>query len=107
MQIPVSVGVFSYEILGLYKGRRVISSRGDQGRNWVAYKLVLCAASGLVAGIIGGLLGIGGGFVIGPVFLELGIPPQVFHIFMFTYILAIVDPILIHLIIRGKIYTYI
>ncbi|KAJ6354549.1 hypothetical protein OIU77_005205 [Salix suchowensis] len=34
-------------------------------------------ACGVVAGIVGGLLGIGGGFVMGPLFLEMGIHPQV------------------------------
>ncbi|CAN6700931.1 unnamed protein product [Malus baccata var. baccata] len=29
------------------------------------------------AGIFGGLLGLGGGFILGPVILERGIPPQV------------------------------
>ncbi|KAJ4752516.1 Sulfite exporter TauE/SafE family protein [Rhynchospora pubera] len=28
-------------------------------------------------GIVGGLLGLGGGFILGPLFLELGVPPQV------------------------------
>ena len=55
----------------------MIASKGDEGTNWKVYQLVLCCACGLVAGIIGGLLGIGGGFVMGPLFLELGIPPQV------------------------------
>ncbi|KAL2516172.1 Sulfite exporter TauE/SafE family protein [Forsythia ovata] len=32
---------------------------------------------GILAGIVGGLLGLGGGFILGPLFLELGIPPQV------------------------------
>ncbi|XWS72570.1 hypothetical protein CRYUN_Cryun02cG0051200 [Craigia yunnanensis] len=77
LQIPVSVGVYLYEAIGLYKGWRVIASKGDEGTNWKVYQLVLCCACGLVAGIIGGLLGIGGGFVMGPLFLELGIPPQV------------------------------
>jgi uncharacterized membrane protein YfcA len=27
--------------------------------------------------MVGGLLGLGGGFILGPLFLELGIPPQV------------------------------
>lgn len=31
----------------------------------------------MVAGIVGGLLGLGGGFIMGPLFLELGVPPQV------------------------------
>ncbi|GLT55084.1 hypothetical protein SLA2020_282340 [Shorea laevis] len=39
--------------------------------------LVLYCACGIVAGVVGGLLGLGGGFILGPLFLELGIPPQV------------------------------
>ncbi|KAH7524210.1 sulfite exporter TauE/SafE family protein 3 isoform X2 [Ziziphus jujuba] len=77
LQIPISVGVFSYEAVGLYKGTRVISSRGDLESNWPLRKIIFCACCGLVAGMVGGLLGIGGGFVMGPLFLELGVPPQV------------------------------
>ncbi|KAF9620342.1 hypothetical protein IFM89_011077, partial [Coptis chinensis] len=33
--------------------------------------------SELLTGVVGGLLGLGGGFILGPLFLELGIPPQV------------------------------
>jgi hypothetical protein len=31
----------------------------------------------LIVGIVGGLLGLGGGFILGPLFIGLGIPPQV------------------------------
>ncbi|XP_031264114.1 sulfite exporter TauE/SafE family protein 3-like [Pistacia vera] len=77
LQIPASVGVFLYEAIGLYKGRRVIASKGDDGKNWGVYQLGQWCACGMVAGLVGGLLGIGGGFIMGPLFLELGIPPQV------------------------------
>ncbi|XVF48521.1 hypothetical protein PTKIN_Ptkin03bG0197300 [Pterospermum kingtungense] len=77
LQIPVSVGVYSYAAIGLYKGWRVIGSKGDEDTNWKVYQLVLCCACGILAGIIGGLLGMGGGFVMSPDLLELGIPPQV------------------------------
>jgi uncharacterized membrane protein YfcA len=30
-----------------------------------------------MAGTVGGMLGLGGGFILGPLFLEMGIPPQV------------------------------
>lgn len=30
-----------------------------------------------MAGVVGGMLGLGGGFILGPLFLELGVPPQV------------------------------
>ncbi|XP_050286174.1 sulfite exporter TauE/SafE family protein 3-like isoform X3 [Quercus robur] len=77
LQIPVTVGATSYEAVGLYKGGRVIASRGEAGTNLRLHQLVLYCVCGIVAGIIGGLLGLGGGFILGPLFLELGIPPQV------------------------------
>ncbi|KAL6207744.1 hypothetical protein ACLB2K_018698 [Fragaria x ananassa] len=76
-QIPVSLGVSAYEAVGLYQGRKVISSKGEEGTNWQVYQLILYCLMGVVAGIVGGLLGLGGGFIMGPLFLELGIPPQV------------------------------
>ncbi|KAJ7965986.1 Sulfite exporter TauE/SafE family protein [Quillaja saponaria] len=77
LQIPVSVGVSLYEAIGLYKGRRVISSKGEAGTNWKVHQLVIYCSCGILAGIVGGLLGLGGGFIMGPMFLELGVPPQV------------------------------
>ncbi|GMY34174.1 sulfite exporter TauE/SafE family protein 3-like isoform X2 [Fagus crenata] len=77
LQIPVAVGVSSYEAVNLYKGKRVIASKGEAGTNWRVHQLVLYCACGIIAGIVGGLLGLGGGFILGPLFLELGIPPQV------------------------------
>ncbi|KAF8400795.1 hypothetical protein HHK36_014097 [Tetracentron sinense] len=77
LQIPVSVGVTSYVAIGLYRGQRVIASKGEAGTNWRVHQLILYCACGVLAGIVGGLLGLGGGFILGPLFLELGIPPQV------------------------------
>ncbi|KAJ1409916.1 Transmembrane protein [Sesbania bispinosa] len=78
LEIPVSAGVYLYQAIGLYHGWRVIASKGDQqGTQWKLHHLILSSVCALLAGIIGGLLGIGGGFVMGPLFLELGIAPQV------------------------------
>ncbi|CAO2816838.1 unnamed protein product [Amaranthus hypochondriacus] len=77
MQIPVAVGVSSYQAFSLYKGRRIISSKADVTTNWKVHQLFLYCCCGVSAGIVGGLLGLGGGFILGPLFLELGIPPQV------------------------------
>ncbi|KAJ4842981.1 hypothetical protein Tsubulata_017452 [Turnera subulata] len=77
LQIPVSAVVFLYQAIGLYTGRRRISCKGDEDMNWDVKRLLMFCACGMVAGIVGGLLGIGGGFVMGPLFLEMGIPPQV------------------------------
>ncbi|XP_010254104.1 PREDICTED: uncharacterized protein LOC104595187 [Nelumbo nucifera] len=77
LQIPVSCGVSLYEAVSLYNGRRVIASNGDAGTNWKVHQLILYCCCGILAGVVGGLLGLGGGFILGPLFLELGIPPQV------------------------------
>ncbi|KAK1584528.1 hypothetical protein Q3G72_033749 [Acer saccharum] len=77
LQVPVAVGVTSYEAVSLYKGQRTIASKGEAGTNWKVHQLILYSICGLLAGIVGGLLGLGGGFILGPLFLELGIPPQV------------------------------
>ncbi|XP_020677362.1 sulfite exporter TauE/SafE family protein 3 isoform X2 [Dendrobium catenatum] len=77
LQIPVSGGVTLYVAIGLYKGKRVIASKGAEGAEWKAIKLFMYCLVGILAGVVGGLLGLGGGFILGPLFLELGIPPQV------------------------------
>ncbi|KAF8034619.1 hypothetical protein BT93_C0813 [Corymbia citriodora subsp. variegata] len=77
LQVPVSIGVHAYEAISLYKGWRVIASKGEKGKKWQVHELLSYSACAVLAGIIGGLLGIGGGFVMGPLFLELGIPPEV------------------------------
>jgi hypothetical protein len=66
-----------YEGLGLMQGRRVISSKGDEQTNLKFHQLLVYCFFGMMAGVVGGLLGLGGGFIMGPLFLELGIPPQV------------------------------
>lgn len=77
LQIPVSVGVSMYEAVSLYKGHRIIASKGTEGTNFTILQLVIYCLFGILAGVVGGLLGLGGGFIMGPLFLELGIPPQV------------------------------
>ncbi|KAL6285695.1 hypothetical protein ACE6H2_010085 [Prunus campanulata] len=76
-QIPVAVGVTSCQAVKLYKGRRVIASKGEETTKWPLYKLVSYCACGTAAGMLGGLLGLGGAFMLGPLFLEMGIHPQV------------------------------
>ncbi|XP_062008367.1 sulfite exporter TauE/SafE family protein 3-like isoform X2 [Rosa rugosa] len=77
MQIPVAFGASSYEAVRLYYGQRVISSQEVSSTNWKVHHLILYCGCGIIAGIVGGLLGLGGGFILGPLFLELGVPPQV------------------------------
>ncbi|CAA0837259.1 Sulfite exporter TauE/SafE family protein [Striga hermonthica] len=77
LQIPVAIGASGYQAISLYKGWKVIESKGEAENKWTVNQLFLCCFSGILAGIVGGLLGLGGGFILGPLFLELGIPPQV------------------------------
>ncbi|KAK0595246.1 hypothetical protein LWI29_004847 [Acer saccharum] len=76
-QIPVAGGVSAYQAIRLHKGKRKITSKGGVGANWTPYQLVFYCFCGIIAGLLGGMLGLGGGFILGPLFLELGIPPQV------------------------------
>ncbi|XP_011014738.1 PREDICTED: uncharacterized protein LOC105118467 [Populus euphratica] len=77
MQIPVAVGVTSYVAVSLYKGRRKIASKEEARNNWPLHRLFFYCVTALMAGRGGGMLGLGGGFILGPLFLEMGIPPQV------------------------------
>ncbi|XP_020276392.1 uncharacterized protein LOC109850736 [Asparagus officinalis] len=77
LQVPIALGVTIYEAYCLCKGKRAIASRGNQEVNWKVHQLTLYCCFGVLAGIVGGLLGLGGGFILGPLFLEMGVPPQV------------------------------
>ncbi|XP_039131136.1 sulfite exporter TauE/SafE family protein 3-like [Dioscorea cayenensis subsp. rotundata] len=77
LQIPIAGSVTIYEAIGLFKGTRTIASRGRHAVNWKVHQFVLYCFCGILAGIVGGFLGLGGGFILGPLFLELGVPPQV------------------------------
>ena len=46
---------------------------------WNQKNVAIYPLYSLVAGIMGGLLGIGGALVLGPVLLEVGVPPQVWR----------------------------
>ncbi|ONI15842.1 hypothetical protein PRUPE_3G064600 [Prunus persica] len=61
-QIPVAVGA---------RGRTIASS-GQEGANWRMHKLVLYCACGIAGGTVGGLLGLGGGFIMVHCFWRLG-----------------------------------
>ncbi|KAH0459029.1 hypothetical protein IEQ34_011843 [Dendrobium chrysotoxum] len=63
--IPVAVGVSLYEAVSLNKGRKVIASKGVV-TEWKIHHLVIYCLFGVFAGIVGGLLGLGGGFILGP-----------------------------------------
>lgn len=67
----------------------MIASKGKEITNWKLHLIFLYCSCGIVAGMVGGLLGLGGGFILGPLFLELGIPPQVSRTFFLHLLLLI------------------
>nr|GMC77897.1 sulfite exporter TauE/SafE family protein 3-like [Ipomoea batatas] len=78
LQIPVCFGVSWFEAFGLYKGwRKISSNNNDSISNLRPWQLIILCIFGIVAGTVGALLGLGGGFIMGPLFLELGVPPEV------------------------------
>jgi len=40
--------------------------------------IAFCSLCGILGGTVGGLLGSGGGFILGPLLLEIGVIPQVY-----------------------------
>ena len=85
-KVPIAVSVTLFEAIGLYKGTRVIASKGKEVTNWKIHQICLYCSTGIMAGMVGGLLGLGGGFILGPLFLELGIPPQVLTLFILVFL---------------------
>ncbi|WCJ40771.1 Sulfite exporter TauE/SafE family protein [Euphorbia peplus] len=77
LQIPVALGVSSYQAVCLYKGWTKVESKGEAGTNWKVQQLVLYCLCGLMAGLFAGFFGLGGGLFIASLFLEFGVPPQV------------------------------
>ncbi|CAK8570221.1 unnamed protein product [Lathyrus sativus] len=77
LQIPVTVGVSMYQAIGLYQGKKITVSKQDHGTHWPLHLLIISLSCAFLAGILGGLLGVGSGFVMGPLFIEFGIAPQV------------------------------
>ncbi|KAK1257277.1 hypothetical protein QJS04_geneDACA018554 [Acorus gramineus] len=83
LQFPVSLVVFAYEAVKLCwesQKRRTcgnFESVCEAPIDWTALQLMLCALCGVIGGTVGGLLGSGGGFILGPLLLELGVIPQV------------------------------
>lgn len=103
LQIPVAIGVTMYEAHGLMTGKRVLPSKGSQQQQSTlrVRQLSVYCLFGILAGLIGGLLGMGGGFIMGPLFLELGIPPQVSSAtatftMMFSSSMSVVEYYLLH-----------
>ncbi|KAH9627255.1 hypothetical protein KSS87_018286, partial [Heliosperma pusillum] len=77
--LPVAVGVTLYQAIKLIRRRIVEDNTTEESEAWSVrtQQLIFCALVSLLAGTLGGLLGLGGGFLLAPMFLEMGIIPQV------------------------------
>ncbi|XP_015088169.1 sulfite exporter TauE/SafE family protein 4 [Solanum pennellii] len=102
LQFPVALGVFGYECVKLYKESKKRRLEGNQESvceadiQWTATNLIFCALCGILGGTVGGLLGSGGGFILGPLLLEIGVIPQVASatatfVMMFSSSLSVVE----------------
>ncbi|PHT37835.1 hypothetical protein CQW23_21408 [Capsicum baccatum] len=99
---PVALAVFGYECVKLYKESKKRRLEGNPESiceadiQWTATNLIFCALCGILGGTVGGLLGSGGGFILGPLLLEIGVIPQVASatatfVMMFSSSLSVVE----------------
>ncbi|XVF76307.1 hypothetical protein PTKIN_Ptkin13bG0255900 [Pterospermum kingtungense] len=102
LQLPVAVLVFGYEATKLYKEHKKRTSTGnteaicEASIQWSPLNIAFCALCGILGGTVGGLLGSGGGFILGPLLLEIGVIPQVASatatfVMMFSSSLSVVE----------------
>ncbi|KAK4343096.1 hypothetical protein RND71_038912 [Anisodus tanguticus] len=102
IQFPVALAIFGYEVVKLYKESKKRRLDGNPESvceadiQWTATNLIFCAICGILGGTVGGLLGSGGGFILGPLLLEIGVIPQVASatatfVMMFSSSLSVVE----------------
>ncbi|KAE8098440.1 hypothetical protein FH972_016505 [Carpinus fangiana] len=102
LQFPIALGVFGYESVKLYKEQKKRMSTGNRESiceasiEWTAVHIAFCSLCGILGGTVGGLLGSGGGFILGPLLLEIGVIPQVASatatfVMMFSSSLSVVE----------------
>lgn len=102
LQFPIAFSVFGWEAAKLWKESRERRMCGnwecvcEASIEFSRWQLLLCALCGLLGGTVGGLLGSGGGFILGPLLLEIGVIPQVASatatfVMMFSSSLSVVE----------------
>ncbi|KDP29233.1 hypothetical protein JCGZ_16622 [Jatropha curcas] len=83
LQFPIALVVFGFESVKLCKEHKKRISTGnteticEASIEWTPMHIAFCALCGILGGTVGGLLGSGGGFILGPLLLEIGVIPQV------------------------------
>lgn len=102
LQFPIAMSVFGYEAVKLYREHKKRMCSGNTEAiceatiQWTAVHIAFCALCGILGGCVGGLLGSGGGFILGPLLLEIGVIPQVASatatfVMMFSSSLSVVE----------------
>lgn len=102
LQFPIALAVFGYGSMKLYRESKRRRDCGDNEPvceatiDWSPIQIAFCALCGILGGTVGGLLGSGGGFILGPLLLELGVIPQVASatatfVMMFSSSLSVVE----------------
>ncbi|KAF1897716.1 hypothetical protein Lal_00032474 [Lupinus albus] len=102
LQFPIALIVFGKEALKLYKDHKTRLNTGnvecicEASIEWTPLSIIFCALCGILGGTVGGLLGSGGGFILGPLLLEIGVIPQVASatatfVMMFSSSLSVVE----------------
>ncbi|KAK7245007.1 hypothetical protein RIF29_39837 [Crotalaria pallida] len=102
LQFPIALVVFGKEAVKLYKDYKNRLSTGnlecicEASIEWTPLHIAFCAFCGIIGGTVGGLLGSGGGFILGPLLLEIGVIPQVASatatfVMMFSSSLSVVE----------------
>ncbi|KAF8042738.1 hypothetical protein BT93_A1154 [Corymbia citriodora subsp. variegata] len=102
LQFPIAFAVFGYEAVKLYREHKKRMCTGNTEAiceatiQWTAVHIAFCALCGILGGCVGGLLGSGGGFILGPLLLEIGVIPQVASatatfVMMFSSSLSVVE----------------
>ncbi|KAF6146762.1 hypothetical protein GIB67_007476 [Kingdonia uniflora] len=102
LQFPIALAIFGYEAVKLYKESKKRRMNGnpecvcEATIEWTILNICCCAFCGILGGTVGGLLGSGGGFILGPLLLELGVIPQVASatatfVMMFSSSLSVVE----------------
>ncbi|KAL5740700.1 hypothetical protein ACOSP7_029582 [Xanthoceras sorbifolium] len=102
LQLPIALGLFGYEAVKLHKEHKKRMNTGnieyicEASIEWTAMHIAFCALCGILGGTVGGLLGSGGGFILGPLLLEIGVIPQVASatatfVMMFSSSLSVVE----------------
>ncbi|KAK6942700.1 Transmembrane protein TauE-like [Dillenia turbinata] len=100
--LPIAFLVFFYEAIKLYKESKKRKKEGntelicEASIDWTTLNLSFCALCGVLGGTVGGLLGSGGGFILGPLLLEMGVIPHVASatatfVMMFSSSLSVVE----------------